>query len=184
MDVEGKLERPLCPAGAFWKPLICRAIAANVPVAPDRLTECVLFKDFTPMGLGIIAAIAEERVFLASQPVFAEGSPSTSLFFVAEGRVKVVVKAEGGQTATLASLSRGAPLGEIALLGGGTHLCSVIAETDSKIVEIKNEEFQNLQKQKPQACLKLMMAIAALLGQKLQDNQDALKRLVKAPAAL
>ena len=134
------------------------------------------------MGLAMLAAIADERVVLANQPVFTEGAPSTSLFFVAEGRVKVVVKGEDGQSQFLATLGRGEPLGEVALLGGGDHLCSVVAEIDSKLVEIKHEEFRNLQRQKPQACLKLMMAIAIELGRKLQDNQEALKRLVKAPA--
>ncbi len=146
-------------------------------VSPDRLKEFSLFKDFTPTGLGILAAIASEKVVLANQAVFAEGAPSGSLFFVVEGRVKVTLKGNDGQSAYISTLGRGEHLGELSLLGGGTHLCSVVAEIDSKVIEIRNEDFQALQRQKPQACLKLMMAIATEFGRKVQDNRDALRQL-------
>jgi CRP/FNR family transcriptional regulator, cyclic AMP receptor protein len=148
-----------------------------VAVPPDRLKQFALFKDFTPTGLGILAGIATERVVLANQPLFAEGSPSAALYFVVEGRMKVTLKGNEGQSNYVSTLGRGEHLGELALLGSGLRLCSVTAEMDSKVIEIKTDEFQELQKQKPQACLKLMMAIATEFGKKLQDNRDAIRQL-------
>jgi CRP/FNR family cyclic AMP-dependent transcriptional regulator len=44
-------------------------------------------------------------------------------------------------------------------------------------VEISQRDFQRLQPQKPQACLKLAVAIAADLARKLAENRDALHGL-------
>ena len=45
-------------------------------------------------------------------------------------------------------------------------------------VEIRHADFQKLLAQKPQACLKLLMGIVSLFGQKLADNRENLKALL------
>ncbi len=148
-------------------------------VATDRLKGCALFKDFTSTGLGILAGIATERVVLAGRPLFTEGQASSSLFYLVEGKVKVSVKAPDGQSSAVGTLGPGEHVGELALLvAGGTRLCTATAETDTKVIEIKSDDFLNLQKQKPQACLKLMMAIAQEFGKKVSDNKDAFQKLL------
>lgn len=147
-------------------------------VSPDRLKGSALFKDFTPTGIGILAAIATERVVLAGKPLFAEGGPSDACFIVVEGRLKVSVKGSDGGAVSVGSLGMGEHLGELSLLGSEERLCTATAETDSKVVEIRGADFQELQKQKPQACLKLMMAIATEFGRKVSDNRDALKQVL------
>jgi len=44
--------------------------------------------------------------------------------------------------------------------------------------EIRQADFQKLIALKPQACIKLLMAIVSAFGQKVVDNKDALRSLL------
>ena len=52
------------------------------------------------------------------------------------------------------------------------------AITDVSAVEIRHVDFQKLTAQKPQACMKLLMAIVTQFGKKVFENKDALKSLL------
>jgi CRP/FNR family cyclic AMP-dependent transcriptional regulator len=54
---------------------------------------------------------------------------------------------------------------------------SAVAETPCELVEITQRDFYRLQPQKPQACLKLALAIAADLARKLAVGGDVLRTL-------
>ena len=57
----------------------------------------------------------------------------------------------------------------------GSRLVTAIADGPTELIEIRQRDFLRLQAQKPQACLKLMMAVAAQIGQFLGDNRELLK---------
>ena len=52
-----------------------------------------------------------------------------------------------------------------------------MAATACEVVEITQRDFVRLQPQKPQACLKLALAIAGDLAAKVTENRDALREL-------
>lgn len=150
-------------------------------MSAELLRQCPLFKDFTAVGLEILAKIAKGRILLAGKPLFLEGKPSEALYIVVEGRLAVMVKGQDGRDSPMASLGAGEHLGEMALLAAAkrpVHLVSVLAESDSKIVEIANADFQNLMKEKPQACMKLLLSLSSEFGRKSVEARDPLKHLV------
>jgi hypothetical protein len=55
-----------------------------------------------------------------------------------------------------------------------------VAATACEVVEITQRDYYRLQPQKPQACLKLSLAIAADLAQRMNDSRDALRSLADA----
>ena len=147
----------------------------------EILKRSPLFKDFTPVGLEILAHIAKPRVLLAGKPLFLEGTPSESFFIVAEGRFQVFAKGAEGNNVPVASLGAGEHVGEMALIAYGRnpmHLCSVVAEADSKVLEFTSADFQALTKDKPQACIKLLFALASELGRKSADAREPLRLLL------
>ncbi|MGC4113469.1 MAG: cyclic nucleotide-binding domain-containing protein [Myxococcales bacterium] len=147
----------------------------------EMLRQCPLFKDFTAVGLEILAKISKPRILLAGKPLFLEGKPSESLYIVVEGRLAVMVKGPDGRESPVASLGAGEHLGEMALLAAAKkplHLVSVLAEADSKIVEIPNADFQALMKEKPQACMKLLLSLSAEFGRKSVEAREPLRHIV------
>ncbi len=144
----------------------------------DALRACALFKGFTDTGLQIIAGIATERMFPKGVPLFVENMVADSMFVLVDGKVKVSAKNEKGDEIALGELSAGDFLGELSLIQPGQRMCSATALSQVTAVEVRHADFQKLLTQKPQACLKLLMGICTVFGQKVADNRDAFRALL------
>lgn len=151
--------------------------------AAEHLARCPLFADFSPTGLEIFAAISTERVVPQGASIFVENMAGDALYVVVDGYVRVCLRDAEGKDRTLGHLSDGACFGELSLLTpGATRMVSAIAETEVRLLEIRRKDFARLQTQKPQACLKLVLAIAGSFGKNLCENRDVL-RAALLPAA-
>jgi CRP/FNR family cyclic AMP-dependent transcriptional regulator len=144
----------------------------------EALQKSTLFREFSETGLKIFAAIATEKSIPAGAPLFAENMVGESMFIVKSGSVRILSRDSGNDRA-LAILGAGEHLGELALLARSVRLVSAVAETPCELVEISQRDFYRLQPQKPQACLKLALAIAADLARKMADGRDALRTLAE-----
>jgi CRP-like cAMP-binding protein len=142
----------------------------------EALQRAPLFKDFTETGLRIFSTIAVEKQVPAGAPLFVENMVGESLFIVKSGSVRITQKSADGDR-ELATAGPGEHLGELALLGKSVRLVSAVAATACEVVEISQRDFVRLQPQKPQACLKLALAIAADLAQKVADSREQLREL-------
>jgi CRP/FNR family transcriptional regulator, cyclic AMP receptor protein len=144
--------------------------------ALEALQRSTLFKDFTETGLRIFASIAVEKAVSAGTPLFVEGMAGESLFILKSGTVRITQRAEKAER-ELAVLGPGEHLGALALLAHSTRLVSAVAATDCEVVELTQRDFARLQPQKPQACLKLALAIAADLAARVGENRDLVREL-------
>ncbi len=147
----------------------------------ELLKQSSLFKDFTPVGLQIFSKVAQPKIVLAGSKLFAEGAPAEALYLLVEGRIQVLVKNAEGKEVPVASLGPGDNLSEMALLSPDkpvAHIASAVAETDAKLLEISKADFVKLSGEKPQACLKLSMAMSQDFGAKALDARDALRLAV------
>ena len=144
--------------------------------ALEALQRSTLFKDFTETGLRIFAAIAVEKTVPAGTPLFVEAMAGESLFIVKSGTVRITQKAEKAER-ELAVLGPGEHLGALAVLAHSTRLVSAVAATDCEVVELTQRDYARLQPQKPQACLKLALAIAADLAARVGENRELVREL-------
>jgi CRP-like cAMP-binding protein len=148
----------------------------------EALQKAPLFREFTETGLRIFAAIAQERAVPAGSPIFAENMVGESLYIVKSGTVRITQMTADGEK-ELATAGPGDHLGELALIGKGVRLVTAQAATACEVIELTQRDFVRLQPQKPQACLKLAIAIAQDLAQRVADNREALRDLGGHPAA-
>lgn len=144
--------------------------------ALEALQRAELFKGFTETGLRIFASIAVEKTVPAGTPLFVEAMAGESLFIVKSGTVRITQKADQAER-ELAVVGPGEHLGELALLARSTRLVSAVAATDCEVVELTQRDFARLQPQKPQACLKLALAIAADLAARVGENRELVREL-------
>lgn len=142
----------------------------------EALQKSPLFREFSDTGLKIFAAIATEKSIPGGAPLFAENMVGESMFIVKSGTVRITSR-EVADDRTLAVLGPGEHLGELALLARSVRLVSAVAETPCELIEISQRDFFRLQPQKPQACLKLALAIAADLARKMAAGGDVLRTL-------
>ena len=142
----------------------------------EALQRCALFKDFSETGIKIFSTIAVEKSIPAGAPLFVENMVAESLFIIASGTVRIVQR-DGAGEKELAVVGPGEHLGAMALLGRSIRLVSAVAATPCEVVELSQRDFVRLQPQKPQACLKLAVAIAADLAAKVSDTRNALREV-------
>ena len=139
------------------------------------LKRCRLTETFSPTGLKILAAVAKERAVEAGEVVFSAGDAATGLFVIAEGMVSVRAEAPNGDPVELGRLRVGEPLGALSLLGAKTHLVTVEAAEPTLLVELTAEALKKLLEQKPQAALKLLLAISRDVGARLDTAAPQLR---------
>lgn len=143
------------------------------------LAKCPLFKDFTDTGLNIIGSIATERVVPPGVPLFVENMVGDAFFLLKKGKVRITVKGPDGKDQPLAVLGEGEHFGELSLISPDSlRLVSAVAEAPTEVIEIRHADFVRLQAQKPQACLKLILAIAQSFGKKMGENRETLRGIL------
>lgn len=143
-------------------------MSAN-PDIVNALKGASLFKNFTDTGIQIIASIGHQKRIPPNTPLFVENMIGEALYVIADGMIRLAVRAPDGRETTLAMLRPGDSLGEAAILRSGPRLCSATAEVETTVIEISRRDIAMLQRTKPQACLKLMMGIVELIGDRLQQ---------------
>ncbi len=147
--------------------------------AAAALRASPLLSGFTDTGVGILAGIASARTYPAGTPLFVENMVSDTLIIVGDGRVALTTKNEKGAELQMGELGPGDWLGELSLITTGQRQCTATAVTPVTAFEIRQADFQKLMAVKPQACIKLLMAICTTFGEKIIVTKDAIKTLVK-----
>jgi CRP-like cAMP-binding protein len=152
-------------------------MAAIDPVV--ALKASPLFAGFTDTGLTILAGITAPHNYPSGTPLFVENMVSDCMLIIVEGRVALSTKGGSGAEVQLGEIGPGDWLGELALIAPGQRMCTATAATNVKALEIRQADFQKTLALKPQACIKLLMSIVTRFGQKVADNKDALRSLLK-----
>jgi CRP-like cAMP-binding protein len=139
------------------------------------LRDSPLLRDFSEVGLRILAEVARQRVVGRGAYAFRAGEASSVLMFVARGTLHLLGR-DGG--APLAFVGPGETLGGFALLAEGEHLVSALAATDVELLQVTREAFEELQRARPRTALKLTLALARDLTERLQDARGPLREFL------
>ncbi len=145
----------------------------------SALKVCPLFRGFSDSGILMMSKICREHSIHRDTPIFVASMVAESMFIVKLGVVDLSYKTMDGRDKVLEKLAPGDVFGELALIIGGQRMVTASAGTDCEILEITRRDFAKLQKQKPQACLKLMMNIVNQFGSKLAACREHLEPLLR-----
>jgi CRP/FNR family transcriptional regulator, cyclic AMP receptor protein len=139
------------------------------------------------------------RVFLANanegraisicrtnQPVFSQGEPADSVFYIQEGKVKVTVLSEQGKEAIVAILGTGDFCGEGCLAGQPRRMATAAAMEDSKIMRLEKAAMIRLLHDEPEFSERFMSHLLArnvrveadLVDQLFNSSEKRLARLL------
>jgi CRP-like cAMP-binding protein len=141
----------------------------------DALRGSALLRDFSEVGLRILGEASQPRMVGRGAFAFRAGEPSAALVFVARGTLQLVGR-DGG--APLGEAGPGDTLGGLALLATGEHLVSALAATDVELLQLTREAFEELQRARPRTALKLTLALARDLTERLQEARGPLREFL------
>jgi CRP/FNR family cyclic AMP-dependent transcriptional regulator len=141
----------------------------------EALRAAPLFRDFTEVGLRIVAEMSTTRHVGRGAYAFRAGEPSRELAVVARGSLQLVGR-DGG--APLGEVGPGDTLAGLTLLAASEHLLSALAASEVELVQLSRDAFEELQRTRPRTALKLTLALARDLTERLQDARAPLREFL------
>jgi CRP-like cAMP-binding protein len=138
----------------------------------EILRHCPVLSGFTDVGIKILSTIARERIFTNAQPLQVQGevAKDEGVLFLANGRVRCAVRDENDRVFGLGTLTAGDHLGGMRLFQSAPSPVNAIAEGEVLALLIDRVAFERLRRQKPQAAMKLLMALSSDFGRHLAES--------------
>ena len=140
----------------------------------EFLKKTVLFKDLSTFELIKVNKVTRTRRLQADEVVFREGTVGDSLFIVKSGSVRVTKMDDGGQEKVLAILNPGDHFGEIALVDHQTRSATIVANEETELIQIKDEDFNRLLEEDKDIALKFYKTFLKVLCMRLRDTNESL----------
>jgi CRP-like cAMP-binding protein len=110
---------------------------------------------------GEFERVAQEEQVRKGKPVIDQGHSGTDVYFITEGRFKVLSYSPNGRQVDYRILDPGDHFGELAALTPGPRTASVVAETHGTLVKVSAKDFRDLLEASPQASLWLARRFAS-----------------------
>lgn len=103
------------------------------------------------------------RRFGDHEQIIDRQSDSTDIFFVVEGRVRIVNYSLSGKEITLEDLDAGSHFGELSALDGQPRSASVMALNNCTIAALPQERFLSLLRQNSDIAFRVLRALAGII---------------------
>ena len=131
--------------------------------AEARAVWIDLFSQIPGEDLAQVALISSEETRDAGDEVFAEGESGDALYLVIDGKVRVH-KAER----VIAELGERECFGEMAILDAAPRSATVTTLTDTRLLKISREDFQEIMSEKPEIALGIIKVLTRRLRDAIQ----------------
>src|SRR3990172_4454346 len=128
-----------------------------------RLRKAFLFQGLPDDVLEALAQKVTHRALAKESTLFRRGDEGDALYVIDNGWVKIVRQDEQGGELELNRCGPGESIGEMSLLDREPRSASVVALTDSEVLELKREAFFELINQRPDVALILIRSISSRL---------------------
>lgn len=127
------------------------------------LAKTDLLGGLSEEDLTLVASIAAEERHPARTTIFRRGEPSSSVFVVAEGSVRISLESESGAETTLGVVGPHESFGEMALTDGGPHAASAETLEPVILVRIDRDGWFSLLERRPALARALLYALGTIV---------------------
>jgi thioredoxin reductase (NADPH) len=119
------------------------------------------------------------RNYNADEPVFLSDEPSTGMYLILKGEVKVMRRTPDGELVEVAHMGAGQTMGEISLLLGQPHSATVIAVNAVETLLLTQNRLEELREEEPELALSLFEILAFTLAGHMMDQNRWIDELRK-----
>jgi CRP-like cAMP-binding protein len=128
-----------------------------------RLKKAFLFQGLPDDVLEVLAQKMTHQKLAKNEALFHRGDRGNALYVIEQGRVRIVREDEQGRELVLNHCGPGEAIGEMSLFDQEPRSASVIAVTDSEVLELKRDAFFELIDQRPDVSLVLLQSLSSRL---------------------
>jgi CRP-like cAMP-binding protein len=136
-----------------------------VSIDPEALRRSEVFSALSTEQLSKLAEVAQVTEHTPGEPLTEEGAIGYRFYLLLEGSAIVE---RGGET--VAIITAGDFVGEIALLGGGRSTATVRCRESTQCLTIRREEFWRILEAEPAIALRILEVVARRLEQELRPD--------------
>ncbi len=158
-DLDGRARTPELPS-------LAEVVGERAAVAPQTVAEFLrnvpVFAELSQRMRERIAQIAQDVSLRREEWLFREGDPADGVYIVRVGHLEVLQSGADAQE-RINTLTRGAVLGELALLNGSPRSASIRALRDTELLRIERTDFDALLRSEPELALSLTRVLSAQL---------------------
>lgn len=167
----------------LWKDLFRRGKSENKTLT-DILKENVLFCTLSGRELNYLSHFVYERVYQPDEPVFTQGDRGNGMYIIAKGRI--AIKSQDAKDGVLVTvLHEGSFFGEVALVDpNNLRTASALALDRTVTVGFFKPDLMEILERKPAMGVKILLQLAAVLGQRLIETTDKITDLKRALESL
>lgn len=130
----------------------------------DILSEVPLFDSFEANELSMVSKHMNFVSIDKDTLLFHEGEKGDYVCFVLEGSLDVIKKTENNDTIKIATLSKGASIGEMSILDQIVRSATVKACENSKVVSLSLKDFELILNDYPKIGVKILKGISRYMS--------------------
>ena len=136
----------------------------TLPIKFDELREIPAFRQLPDEQIQSLAAVMVRRLYAPGQIIFMEGEQASSLWFVFQGRVKIIKQSLNGRIQGLCLMNRGKCFGSCPLFEMEQNPATAQALDDVTLLILPEDSLQQLKARDPQ----LVKALLHIYSQRLE----------------
>lgn len=133
----------------------------------DKLKSIAIFHDFTDDEIETFLELGDPTAFSAGEMVVRQGEEGNCMYFVGEGRCRVVTR-RGGDLVELAQIGPGDIVGELSLFDHRPRSADVQAMSDCVLMKINEGVLRALAGVFPNAAFKFLLGTVREIGERLR----------------
>lgn len=142
----------------------------------EFLRKVALFEGLTSAQLRKLLAALKRVDFAGSSHIFREGEPGTSMFLIAEGKVRISKMVPGIGEEALAILERGQYFGEMSLIEDGPRSADAIAHTTTcELYELSRDKLEQVMFTDKELASVLLWTFVRTLSARLRETNDKIR---------
>jgi CRP-like cAMP-binding protein len=163
--------------GTLIRPFVFEMSMSGDDAAAALLSRTELFGGLARADLDACAAGLREQHFAKGETLFVRGDPGSSLFLVAEGRVRLAIATEEGRELSFRHAVAGDLFGEIAALDGGVRTADATALTLVRAYSLERNVLHQLAAERPG----VSAGLVGFLCRRLRETSDQLEAIALYP---
>jgi len=137
------------------------------------LKRVALFSGMTLEQLRVLTAHMEEQHFLPGEVIMSEGEFNQELYVLVSGRVRIAKDYRGPHEHTLAILTPGDFLGEMAGFESAPRSATAVTKEEAELLVLSSEKFKQTIYQKPEMAFEIFRELCARLRRREEQAVDA-----------
>jgi NTE family protein len=142
-------------------------------MTPEDFAQIPFLRDAGPAAIRDVAKQATWYSLPGGWPLFEEGEPADTLWFVRTGSLGAFRRTASGATEFVGHIRQGEPVGEMALVAGEPHTASVHALRDTELFALDKGTFNRLTRRHPELMRNLARTMLFRMRQNRRRNPRA-----------